>query len=174
MTKGEEDQVGWGGVLEEAVAVCLQSVFAQIIHVLIILCKLHLCKLHLCKGHMCKVYLCRCMCADCLGEGHTAVAFSQQVYFSFPPHPQQSTCSWLKVKVKVWVIEISTIATNIQCLWSSWWLMFSILQWLPGLRVKKISVCWSEWVLCTEEPGPQSDKSTLPEMSIVQVLIRST
>ena len=96
VTKGEEDQVGWGGVLVEAVAVCLQSVFVQIIHVLIILCKLHLCKVH-----MCKVYLCRCMCADCLGEGHTAVAFSQQVYFSFPPHPQQSTCSWLKVKVKV-------------------------------------------------------------------------
>ena len=32
VTKGEEDQVGWGGVLVEAVAVCLQSVFVQIIH----------------------------------------------------------------------------------------------------------------------------------------------
>ena len=116
---------------------------------------------------MCKVYLCRCMCADCLGEGHTAVAFSQQVYFSFPPHPQQSTCSWLKVKVKVWVIEISTIASNIKRKWekvkvlskylllqptskvsevADGWL--SILKWLPGLRVKKISVCWNEWVLC--------------------------
>ena len=154
--------------------------------------QVYLC-LYLCKLHLCKVYLCRCMCADCLGEGHTAVAFSQQVYFSFPPHPQQSTCSWLKVKVKVWVIEISTIASNIKRKWekvkvlskylllqptskvskvADGWL--SILQWLPGLRVKKISVCWNEWVLCTEEPGPQSDKSTLPEMSIVQVLIRST